>query len=103
MIYLMTVSKHHLNIYGVMIHKLEQFIEALDILSAGHLPITLVSPTQMTHMLYQVKRAIQKTNTDYTLLFPDLYYCYDMKLVSFGCDKDFKLLLQFPVFIEPYT
>ena len=26
-----------------------------------------------------------------------------MKLVSFGYDKDFNLLLQFPVFTEPYT
>ena len=26
-----------------------------------------------------------------------------MKLISFGYDKDFNLLLKFPVFTEPYT
>ena len=43
----------------VLIHELKQFIEAIDILSMGQLPITLISPTQLTHMLNQVKAAIQ--------------------------------------------
>ena len=50
-------------------------------------------------MLDQVKAAFQKTNPDCTLLFPELHYYYDMKLVNFGYDKDFNLLLQFQVFI----
>ena len=28
---------------------------------------------------------------------------YDMKLVTFGIDKDKNLIIQFPVFIQPYT
>ena len=28
---------------------------------------------------------------------------YDMKLVTFGIDKDKNLIVQFPVFIQPYT
>ena len=39
-------------------------------------------------MLDQVKTALQKTNQDYTLLFPDLFYYYSMKWVIFGYDKD---------------
>ena len=54
-------------------------------------------------MLCHIKAVLQKTNPDLTLLFPDLYYYYDMKLVSFGYDKDFNLLLQCQVLIEPYT
>ena len=54
-------------------------------------------------MLDQIKIAIQKTNPDFTLLFPDLYYYNDMKIISFSCDRDFNLVLQFPDFIEPYT
>ena len=32
----------------------------------------LLSPTQLTYMSDQVTGALQKTNPDYTLLFPDL-------------------------------
>ena len=28
---------------------------------------------------------------------------YDMKLVNFGIDKERNLIIQFPVFIQPYT
>ena len=54
-------------------------------------------------MLNQVKKALQKTNANCNLLFPGLYYYYDMKLVSLTYDKDFNLLLPFPAFAEPYT
>ena len=86
-----------------MVHKLEQFIDALVILNTGHLPITLILPTQLEHMLKEVKEALRKKNPNYNLLFPDLYYYYDKILVIFDCAKDFNLLLQFPVFIESYT
>ena len=72
---------------NIFIHKLEQLIEAYDILSMGQSPIALISPTTLTHMLDQVKAALQKTHLDYTLLFPESYYYYDMKLVSFGYDR----------------
>ena len=64
MLYLITISQQHLSFYEDLIHKLEQLIEALNILSTGHLPLTLVSPTQLIHMLDQVKSALQKTNPD---------------------------------------
>ena len=67
------------------------------------LPIPLISSTQLTHMLDKVRAALQKTNPDCTLLFPDFYFSYHMKLVSFGYDMDSNLLFQFLVFIEPYT
>ena len=83
----------YLSIYEVLIHKLEQFIQALDILSTVHLPITLASPTQLAHMPDQVKTALHKTNQDYILLFPDLYYYYNIQLVSCRYDMDFNFLL----------
>ena len=46
-------------------------------------------------MLDHIKTAIHKANLDYTPLFPDLYYYFDMKFIKFGCGKDFNLLLQF--------
>ena len=32
-----------------------------------------------------------------------MYKYYDMKLVTYGIDQDRNLIIQFPVFIQPYT
>ena len=32
-----------------------------------------------------------------------LHLCYNMKLVTFGIDESRNLIVQFPVFIQPYT
>ena len=50
MLYFMTMNKQHLSTNDVFIHKLEQFIEALDILSTVHSPITLISPFELTYV-----------------------------------------------------
>ena len=71
MLYIMTISRKHLSIYEVLALKLEQFIEVLKVLSTEHLTITLISPTQLEHMLNQVPVTLQKTNPNYKLLFAD--------------------------------
>ena len=50
-----------------------------------------------------VKTTITKTNPDHDLAIKTLHLYYDMKLVSFGIDRDKNLIIQFPVFIQPYT
>ena len=57
----------------------------------------------MKEILSEVKIAIRKTNPDYDLAIKRLHLYYDMKLVIFGIDKDRNLIMQFPVFIQPYT
>ena len=32
-----------------------------------------------------------------------MYKYYDMKLVTFGMDRNRNLIIQFPVFVQPYT
>ena len=51
----------------------------------------------------EVRLAIAKSNKDYDLLLTRLYVYYDMKLVTFGIDKQRNFIVQFPVFIQPYT
>ena len=46
--------------------------------------------------------ALTKTNKDYDLVLNRLYLYHDMKLVMFGIDNE-KNLIQFPVFVQPYT
>ena len=57
----------------------------------------------MKEILEAVKTTVQKTNPDYDLVIKRSYLYYDMKLVTFGIDKDGNLIIQFPVFIQPYT
>ena len=51
----------------------------------------------------EVKRSLHITNPDYTLVLDRLHLYYDMQLVTFGIDRDMNLVIQFPVFIQPYT
>ena len=44
-----------------------------------------------------------KTNKDYDLVLSRLYLYYNMKLVTFSIDQDKNLIIQFAVFIQPYT
>ena len=51
----------------------------------------------------EVRIAIAKSNKDYDLVLTRLYLNYDMKLVTFGIDNQRNLIVQFPVFVQPYT
>ena len=57
----------------------------------------------MNKIFQEVKVAIQTTNTDYDLVIKRLYLYYDMKLVTFGIDYQRNLIIQFSVFVQPYT
>ena len=54
-------------------------------------------------ILNEVRVAIAKFTKDYDLVLTRLYLYYDMKLVTFGIDNRRNLIVQFPVFIQPYT
>ena len=54
-------------------------------------------------ILTEVKRSLCITNLDYILALDRLHLYYDMQLVTFGVDNDMNLIIQFPVFIQPYT
>ena len=52
--------------------------------------------------MHQVQLTITKLNQDYEIVLNRLYMYYDMKLVTFGIDSQRNLIIQFPVFIQPY-
>ena len=51
----------------------------------------------------EVRIAIAKSNKDCDLVLTRLYLYYDMKLVTFGIDNQRNLIVQFHVFVQPYT
>ena len=72
-------------------------------LAKGYLLTTLLTPRQLQGILAEVKKSLQNTNPDYTLLSDRLHLYYNLQLVTFGIDKDMNLVIQFPVFIQSYT
>ena len=69
----------------------------------GYLPILLLLQSKLHRILGEVKKAFQIKNRDYDLVLKQLYLYYDMKLVTFGIDENRNLIVQFLVFVQPYT
>ena len=69
----------------------------------SYLPISLLLPSKLQENLGKVKKAIQITNPDYNIVIKRLHLYYDMKLFTFGIDEGRNLIVQFPVFVQPYT
>ena len=78
-------------------------MKAIQILPKGYLPIYLLLPSKLEGILSEVRIAITKSNIDYDLVLTRLYLFYDMKIVTFGIDNQRNLIVQFLVFVQPYT
>ena len=48
-------------------------------------------------------KAIHITNPDYNIVIKRLHLYYDIKLITFRIDEDRNLIVQFPIFVQPYT
>ena len=51
----------------------------------------------------EVRKTLQITNPDYDLVIDQIHLYYDRPLITFGIDKDRNLIIQFSVFVQPYT
>ena len=72
-------------------------------MAKGYLPNTLETPSKLKEILTQVRKKLRVTNPDYDLVIDRLHLYYNMHLMTFGIDKDRNLIVQFPIFIQPYT
>ena len=89
--------------YERFIEELKLYSRAIRVLSKGYLPISLLPPSKLEEILNEVRIAIAKSSKDYDLVLTRLYLYYDMKLVTFRIDNQRNLIVQFPVFVQPYT
>ena len=78
-------------------------LQQYRVLAKGYLPNTLITPVRLKEILKEVRNTLRTTNPDYELVIDRLHLYYDMQLVTSGIDKDRNLIIQFPVFIQPYT
>ena len=73
------------------------------ILAKGYLPILPITPLDLQEILNSVKEMLTKTNPDYDVVIKRLHLYYNMKLVTFRIDRNRNLIIQFPIFEQPYT
>ena len=102
-LFLTTVRERYVKMYERFMVELKSYSKAVKMLPKGYLPISLIPPSKLEAILLQVKTALTKTNKDYDLMLDRLYLHDDMKLVTFGIDDQKNLLIQFLVFVQPYT
>ena len=102
-LFLTTVREKYVRMYERFLEELKLYSRAIRNLSKGYLPISLLPPSKLEKILSEVRIAIAKSNKDYDLVLTRLYLYYDMKLVTFGIDNQRNLIVQFPVFVQPYT
>ena len=101
-LFLTTVKEKYVRMYERFIVELKSYSKVIRILSKGYSPISLIPPSKLKAILEQVKLVLAETNKDYDLVSTRLYLYYDMKLVTFGIDNHTNLIIQFPVFVQPY-
>ena len=102
-LFLTTVREKYVRMYERFLKELKLYSRAIRVLSKGYLPISLLPPSKLEKILSEVRIAIAKSNKDYELVLTRLYLYYDMKLVTLGIDNQRNLIVQFPVFAQPYT
>ena len=103
LLYLRIIQDKYVALYRELISQLHTYVSAFRVLAKGYLPNTLIKPEKLQEISTEVKRTLQITNPDYDLVLDRLHLYYDMPLVTFGTDKYMNLIIQFPVFVQPYT
>ena len=103
LLFLRVIQGKYISLYRELITHLHSYVSAIRVIAKGYLPTTLLTPRQLQGNLAEVRKSLQHTNPDYTLVLNRLHLYYDMQLVTFGMDKDMNLVIQFPVFIQSYT
>ena len=103
LLYLRTIQEKYIKMYERFTNLLKEYAQAIRVLSKGYLPISLLPPSKLAKILHEVMQVLSKTNKNYGLVLKGMYKYYDMKLVTFGIDQDKNLIIQFPVFTQPYT
>ena len=102
LLFLRIIQDKYILLYRELITQLHTYISAIIILAKGYLPNTLITPMKLQEILSEVRKSLLITNPDYTLVLGRLHLYYDMQCVTFGIDSNMNLVIQFPIFIQPY-
>ena len=88
LLYLRTIKDKYVQMYNAFITQVHMYAEAARFLAEGYLPILLVTALKLKEILHAVKTTMGKMNPDYDIIIKRLHLYYDMKIVTFGIDRD---------------
>ena len=82
---------------------LQDLLDSIGILSAGHLPPLLFPPTVLQNITANAIEMVCKTHPDCDLAIEHLTEYYEMKLAMFGLDSDGSMVVAFPIFVKDHA
>ena len=103
LLYLRIIQDKYVALYKGLVTQLHTYVSAIRVLAKGYLPNALITPAKLQEILIEVKKTLQITNPDYDLVIDRLHLYYDMPLITFSTDTNMNLIIQFPIFLQPYT
>ena len=103
LLYLTTMREKYVKMCDRFISQLQVYAKMIRVISKGYLPISLLPPSKFQEITGKVKKAIQITNPYYDIVIQRLHFYYDKTLGTFGIEEERNLVVQFPVFVQPYT
>ena len=81
-------------------NNLQSFIKGLDTLSTGRLTYELLSPHRLQEYLIQIEELMTVENTQYELVFSNVFQYYSHPLCVYSNTDDY-ILVQVPVYLRP--
>ena len=102
-LYLRTIKDKYIEIYNELISQLHIYAKAVRNLAKGYPPISLIQLLKLQEIIDSIKEMFIKTNLHYDIVIKRLHLYYNMKLVTFGIDRKRNLIIQFLIFVQPYT
>ena len=78
-------------------HKVDHFVQVLDMWSTGRLSQTLIHPRQLLRLLRKVVHDVTMKNSQFVPLYTELYNYYETHSVSFTNTEDY-LIIQILIF-----
>ena len=102
-LYVHSVLERQIRLYEWLLGNLKDLLNAIGILSTGHLPPFLFPPTVLENITTNALVMVMKTHPNFVLAIKHLTEYYDMKLATFGVDTDGNMIVAFPVFVQDHT
>ena len=102
-LYVHSVLERQIRLYEWLQVNLKDLLNAIGILSTGHLPPFLFPPTVLENITTNALAMVMKTHPNFVLAIKHLTEYYDMKLATFGVDAEGNMIVAFPVFVQDHT
>ena len=102
-LYVHSVLERQIRLYEWLLRNLKDLLNAIGILSTGHLPPFLFPPTVLENITTNALVMVMKSHPNFVLAIKHLTEYYDMKLATFGVDTDGNMIVAFPVFVQDHT